>query len=278
MRISTNCELVKSDIENKIKSIKKSGFTGIEIPVTSYDRVDSVNLKNYRQIKKLIYDLKIEVVSTYKLCGWFELDGELMGIKTDNWQDIKREIEVRMQLSKEIGSNYIICVPSYSNRNHFANIEEGISRYREIIDISKKYDINPVVEFMGQTKQINTLSKCLDFLNFIDNSQKYVLDTYHVWRGTGTVRDIFDLKDPSRLAVVHVADANESISRNIHRDKDRPMPGDGFINLNDIIKHFKNIGYDGYFSLGCYLYSDNENICVDSVCNEAYKKLSELLI
>jgi sugar phosphate isomerase/epimerase len=270
MKISTNCEVINENINKKIELIKRAGFNGIEVPVTSKNKINSINLSNYKIFKNKLKDIKI--VTAYKICGWFELDGALMDVG-DCWKEIKKEIETRIKIIKEIGGREFICVPPYSHRNKFASISDGRERYEEILEISKKYDAEPVLEFMGQTKQINTLKKCIDFLDSIDKNLKYILDTYHVWRAKGSIDDIFLIKDISRIVTIHISDADPHIKRKDHRDKQRPMPGDGFLELKKIVEFFKSKEYQNYYSLGCYLYADDHESDRNLIINEAFFKL-----
>lgn len=268
-----NSDMCSGTFVEKIKSFYEAGFKGCELRVSSKDVDDCtkkfIDLKQAKELKKILNDLNLKVVSVFKLHGWFELDGKLMGVN-DNWLEIYDECKKRMEIGKELNSDYIITCPSYSHRNHYATIEEGRERYLKLIELGKQIGISPTLEFMGQTKQINTLQKCLEFLNGLDEDLKIVADSYHFWRGGGNLKDIEQL-NVKKISIVHIADADPNIKREIHKDTDRPMPTDGFLDLKKFLSYLVN--YNNFYSVGSYKYFDQPSNYVAKIAFDKIKGL-----
>jgi len=271
------CSMCQGTIFEKIKSFSSNGFQGIEIKVAtkqlSLCDKDIITISKAKDIKKCLDDYNMQVVSTYKLNGWFELDGDLMGVN-DDWNEIFDECKRRIEISKILGSKYIITCPALSNRNHHASLFDGSNRYYHLWNFGKSMGVFPVIEFMGQTKQINTLDKCIQFVELFGNIQetgmKIIVDTYHLWRGGGNLFEISKI-DCQDIAIIHLADANPQINRLEHKDIDRPMIGDGFFDLKSFVK--KTEKYSGFYSVGSYSYKD---LSCDIVAPLVFKKLKNI--
>lgn len=230
------------DIKSKIETCSKFGFKGVELWVEEIE--DDPKL-----VKKILNDNGVYACSVEKIVGWFENDGELMGVPSNHLK-IMDECKRRMELASMIGSNKIIACPSFSHRGFHAPLNQGVDYFKELVDIGKSYEIEPVIEFMGQTGQINNISSVLKFLSFIDNSRT-IVDAYHVWRGGDSMSNLFKLK-LNQIGMLHISDASGSIPRLEHKDRDRLLPGDGCIDLKGFLKNISIIGYNGNISLGVY--------------------------
>lgn len=238
--LNTNTIKSKSFID-KVEIAKQAGFNCIESDIVDICKND------FGAVRDCLEANKVEIISCFKLEGWFEVDGELMNC-ADNFEEILMESERRLKLAKALGAKYFIAAPPYSHRNHFAQIEKGAERFKQLCDLGKSIGIEVTIEFMGQTAQINTVDKCAKFLEM--TTGRMVVDSYHLWKGSGTVD--FSALDPALISIVHIADANPDIPRSIHKDVDRVLPGDGCIDFKSFFKTLRDKGYNGILSLGVY--------------------------
>jgi 2-keto-myo-inositol isomerase len=263
MKKSLNTRLIfKGNFLEKVQSAAIAGFPSIELWIDDLDRP-------LNEAKKILQDYNIKVSSLEKIDGWFEKDRGLMNVLCD--EDILAECRRRLEIAAQLECPYLICCPSFSHRGFHATIEEGLCRFNEIIDIGSTMGVEPLIEFMGQTEQINTYGKCLDFLNKLGRPARMVVDAYHIWRG-GDSMDVLSDVDITKIGLLHVSDAQFGISRTNHRDRDRVMPGDGQIDLKSFFHYLQM--FQGDVAVGVYnpIYWNGE---CNSTAIEAFDKVSK---
>lgn len=260
-------ETCHGSIQEKIQLFSSYGFTGIDIKTSNKNGDEHshlTNIKTAKEHKKILDDYGVTVTSTYKLQGWFELDGGLMGVR-DKWYEIFDECKRQIEISQILGTKYIITAPARSNRGYNASLFQGAKRYFKLWEYSKQSSVSLAMEFMGQTQQINTYDKCIDFLTLFgdlkNTNMKLILDTYHIWRGGNDILDVAKKVDLNNVGVIHLCDADTKIDRDKHMASARPVITDGGLNLKKFISHTKN--FTGYYSMGCYLYKNKS--CKDVV-------------
>lgn len=243
MQFSLNTKLIdKNSLEDKILIASKTGWGSVEL------WIDDIDCKKLTHICSILNDNNLTVSSMEKLDGWFENDGGLMGVKNDH-KSIMDECKRRMEITAELGCKYIIACPSFSHRGFKAELTQGVDHFCEMLEIGRTIGVLPTIEFMGQTAQINTIDKCLEFLQHVDDPDaKMVIDAYHLWKGQSF--DKFTSEHLKHVSVLHVSDANPNIDISEHRDRDRIMPGDGCIDLNTFAEKTKD--FNGHVCIGVY--------------------------
>ena len=264
--MSTMC-IDNASVEDKIKSIAQAGFDSIEIWLKDFN--------NTLEIKKIIKGEGIRVAETVKIEGWFELDGSLMGVK-DHWDSIFDECKKRMDITKELGSKYIVALPSRSDRGKFSSMGDGIERYMKILEYGKTIDVCPTLEFIGQSKQINNIDSALNFLKLVNDSYcKLIVDVFHIWRSGDEIEDSKKIPIES-ISLLHLHDATADHHRSEYKDRHRVMPGDGILNLKEFIEIFNKKGFTGDVSLGVYNH-DNWNRDPYEVAIEGFFKMKKIM-
>ena len=256
-------------LESKLEACAKAGFEFVEL---WHDEVLEFGVSRSRA---LLRKLNLKVSSLEVLRGWFELDGGLMGVD-DRESSIFEACRERMQIASDLECPFVIACPSFSHRGKFSSLEEGAQRYLRLLDLGDSLGVCPALEFMGQTGQINSLRKAVEFYNLVSDSRmKLVIDAYHIWR-SGNESSGLDRIPSSNLALFHVSDAQPNIPRQEHRDRDRVLPGDGCINLKDFLIYANLINSEAVLSIGVYnpMYWDKDPILT---AETAYIKTNNLL-
>lgn len=223
--------LPQNDIFEKIKMASFCGFQGIE---PWFHELSETPLS---EIKQCLTQHKIELSSMQQLRGWFELDGHAMKNRTQSWLQILKECEKRMVLAKELNCPYIIAVPPIDNKGILCSFEDGAKRFKQLINLGSEIGCLPLIEFCGQTSRIRDVSSCLKFMQLVDHENcKMILDAYHLWRCGNDMSQALWINH-SDVLLLHVSDANPLIERQNHKDKDRIIPGDGIIDLNQFLQY-----------------------------------------
>lgn len=234
-------------IKQKISIASKNKWDGLEL------WVDDITNCEYKlsEINHMMKDAGLDCPTLIKINGWFENDGELMGVK-NNHVSIMDECRRRLEIAKELGCKYLIACPSFSHRGFFASENQGVDYFLELLEIGREIGVLPTIEFMGQTGQINTVESCSRFLDKVNQPDaKMVVDSYHLWRGAGTVEN-FNSVPLERISVLHISDADPNISRCDHMDRNRLIPTHGCIDLKRFAEICKNKKYNGHICVGVY--------------------------
>lgn len=244
IKFALNTLMLNPDLNilEKIKIASKAGFCGIEPWINE--------LTSPSDIKKCCSDYGISIPTVELLNGWFENDGELMGVKNSH-DAIIEECKRRMNICADIGAEWIICTPSFSHRNHFGSWDQGVEYFRELITLGEVTGCKPTIEFMGQTGQIYNFDLCKKFIEDVGHDARMIIDSYHLWRGGGKIDD-FNGVNKEKISVFHISDADKNIIRENHMDRDRVMPLDGHINLFLFANLIHDIEYDGFVNIGVY--------------------------
>lgn len=254
------------NIFDKIKIASKNKFLGIE------PWINELEYENLKDVLNCCKDHGIEICTVEQIRGWFENDGELMGV-ADNHHEILEECKRRMNICASLECKWIIATPAFSHRNHFSSWEQGVVYFNELWNIGKEIGCLPTIEFMGQTKQINNFSKCEKFLKDVDKGTM-IIDAYHLWKSGGQMDEFINF-DKEKISAFHISDADKNISRENHMDRNRVMPTDGQIDLYKFAEAVKATGFSGFVNAGVY----NKNLWdrdPNEVCIKLYESLSKL--
>ena len=253
-------------IFDKIKIASKNNFLGIE------PWINELEHENCKDVLSCCKDYGIEICTVEQICGWFENDGELMGV-TDDHYHILEECKRRMSICASLECKWIIATPAFSHRNHFSSWEQGVVYFNELWNIGKEIGCLPTIEFMGQTKQINNFSKCEKFLKDVDKGTM-IIDAYHLWKSGGQMDEFINF-DKEKISAFHISDADKNISRENHMDRNRVMPTDGQIDLYKFAEAVKSTGFNGFVNAGVYnkkLWDQDPN----EICIKLHDSLSKL--
>lgn len=253
----------------KIRVAGESGFDGIEPWVNEFE------LLSIKDVVKCCNDYNILIPTMIKIAGWFEDDGGLMNVG-DNHDEIIEECKRRMDLSVSVGCGWIVAVPCFSHRGKVGEWNKGVDYFCELMDIGKVIGCDPTIEFIGQTDLINNFSICKKFIDEVGNGCRMVIDSYHLWRGGGSVDDFVGI-DASQVSVFHISDADRMILREDHRDSDRVMPLDGKIELEKFAMNVKNVDSNCFVNIGVY----NKKLWLMNsfeMCRDSLKRLRKLFL
>ena len=107
MKFCINTAMLSFDLDifEKIKIASRNKFVAIE------PWIDELKFKNSKDIVKCCEDYNIQIPAVQQLVGWFENDGELMGV-SDNHKDIIDECKRRTNVKVwKTFTNVFNCLP-----------------------------------------------------------------------------------------------------------------------------------------------------------------------
>ncbi len=228
---------VESVVE-KIQIAIEAGYEGIELwhdDLTAYE-TDKGSLKD---LKKLLDDNNLTVVTTIALHGWIDSTG------TD-YEQALADASAKMEQAARIGATHIIASPP---RGVVVDMDEAARRYHTLLELGKKYGVKPAMEFLGFVDGINQIQDAWEIVTKANHPDgTIVLDSFHLYRGGSDINDMKQIPG-DKIAIFHINDAPPSSDRESQSDKDRVYPGDGILPLSEMVQILRDVGYNGYISL-----------------------------
>lgn len=225
-------------ILEKIRIAAETGYRAIEL---WHDDIDLYLQSGGKidDIRKAVDDNGLIVPTTIFLKGWWDNTGEAYAKAMD-------EIKRRLAQAAVVGAPHAIAGPPLEGAGDF---DHGARQYRKLLEVGRQFGVKPVMEYLGFAKEVNTIAIAIEIMEKSDDPDATtVIDPFHCHRGGGGIEDIARLK-PAQIAISHFNDCPAHPPREVQRDPDRVMPGDGVVDLKRYVKLLKDTGYDRCISL-----------------------------
>ncbi|QZY53607.1 sugar phosphate isomerase/epimerase family protein [Crassaminicella profunda] len=231
-----------STLEKDLEFCEKHGYDLIEI------RIDQ--LKDY---------LKRNTVED--LVGFFENSHikpfafnalEFISFRTEEkFNEIIKDLEFICEVGEKIGCNQAVVVPTFDVGAYTVEEikKETVDKINVLADIAEKRNFKLAFEFVGYPNcSVNRFEQAYDIVKTVNKDHVgIVLDCFHFHAMLSKLSDLKEI-DVNKLFIFHIDDA-ENLPFGALRDDKRLWPGDGFIDLDGILKTLKEIGYNKMVSI-----------------------------
>ncbi len=149
-----------------------------------------------------------------------------------------------------LGAENLIVVGGARNHHTIRHSRRLVTEaLRELSEFAMLHGVRlsllPMHNFFAPTWTfLHTLDETLELLDNVNHpSVGLAFDTYHLWREPHLIERIPELVPLT--GVVQISDSR----RAPQTDSDRCFPGEGRIPLHDIVRAFRQAGYEGYFDV-----------------------------
>lgn len=239
MQLSMNeaTALKRSSLEKDLELCEKYGYDKIEIRtmdcLPEYLKTHTVDdLANYFKT----HHVKPYAFNT--LCFFNNRTAE-------EYQKVLEELQYMCEVGRKIGCNTIITVPTVELKK-VTRVEirkSCIQTLSEMADLAKPYGMRISVEFIGHpAASVNTFGEAYDIIREVNRDNLGItLDCFH-FHGMDSRLEDLKKADGSKIFVVHLNDTEDFPIGSL-LDEDRIWPGEGCINLDDILSTLKKIGF-----------------------------------
>lgn len=224
-----------------IEIASKAGYDGVELWIN--DIKDWLAKGNSLQsLAAFIKAKNIRVENAISFTTWMVDD------------DVQRragivEMEEEMKMVSALGCRRIAAPPLGLKAGEPINVEHAGERYREILQLGRKHNVMPLLEFWGASGTLYNFSQALAIAAAANDSEARILpDVYHLFRG-GSGFNCLQLVNGKVIDVIHMNDypANKPVLE--QTDSDRVYPGDGVAPLKQILQSLKAMGGTKVLSL-----------------------------
>ena len=265
MKLALNTVTIQpAPLFDKIVAASKVGFEGIEFHV--YEIFDYlIDGGTLSDLKLIIADAGLEIPSMLGFRNWGDLRGH-------DYQIHLHEARLRLRLCANLGCPHLVCsTPMY--QSDWSNLHE---RYTDLLEIGREEGCTPAFEFIGHYASITNLADAETMLSRTGHPDAcHCLDAFHLWNG-GSAREDFKAVPADSIAHFHIDDASPDKPQGQQDDGDRVMPGDGQIDLSNMLSVLREKGYDKWLSLELFDRDLREKPPTE-VAREGYEKIALLL-
>jgi len=223
----------------KVEIAAQAGYQAIELWHAEVD-VYCQNGGTLKDLKHRLADRGLQLPSMIYLKGWFETQGAEFD---EAWAECRR----RMRQAAELGSGICVAGPPLGP----VNLEQGIARYRRLLQLGRELGVRPSLEFLGFADEFHTLEIAARVALAVDDPDaSVVVDPFHLYRGGSGIEALAHVGlTGAQLGILHFNDAPANPPREQQHDRDRVLPGDGCLPLVRYLQLARDLGYQGALSL-----------------------------
>lgn len=234
--------LNNSTLEKDLELCEKNGYDGIEI---RFDKLREYLQQHTVEHLKSFFDRnRIKPFALNALVFFNFRDQE-------GFKEMKDELLFACQIGEIIDCKTVIVVPSLDIGDYTkAQIkEETVRALRELSDIAQPYGVKLALEFIGYPNcSVNTFGQAYEIVQETNRENVgIVLDCFHFHAMGSRIEDL-KKADPAKIFVFHIDDC-EDLPIGALRDHHRVWPGDGGVNLDEILSALTEIGYGEMVSI-----------------------------
>jgi 2-keto-myo-inositol isomerase len=239
MKLSFNgATTMKADLATDIRAAAAAGFDYVEIWAAKLRKFLQEN--STAGLKALFAENGIKPLSINSIEHVTFRDAAA-------YVQIRAECEELSSIAEAIGCPYVVLVPGKlpaGGLSSYEVIEESVQVLRELASIGERHGVALAFEFLGQKDcSVQTVELASEIVSKVNRKNiGLVIDSFHFHTGGSTIKMIEAL-DPKSLFIFHINDAEDLPCERL-TDANRLLPGLGILPLKEIIRAFRQIGYD----------------------------------
>ncbi|HSK99771.1 MAG TPA: sugar phosphate isomerase/epimerase family protein [Rubrobacteraceae bacterium] len=152
------------------------------------------------------------------------------------------------RLIRELGADKMIVGTDGPEQNSVGALDAVASAMWNLAEATEDVGVDIAIEF-NWSPIVKSLQSAVRVAQVADHPRVGVLfDTAHYHVTPTKLRDIDD-SSVRYIKHVHLDDMPDTPADLVHRDFDRVLPGQGVIDLPEIVSALERNGYEGYFSI-----------------------------
>lgn len=243
-RFCLNTSTISGQKQGLLKSLEiasAAGYEGVELWVSDI----KAHIKQGNAVDTLAKAIKgnrLTVENAISFTTWMVSDPAQR-------KEGLRELEEEMKILAALGCRRIAAPPSGVDGSRQVDPVQAGSYYREILELGRKYDVMPQLEFWGASGTLYSLGQALAIAAAADDPDARLLpDVYHLFRG-GSGFNGLKLVSGRAIEVIHMNDYPGNKPVHEQTDADRIYPGDGVAPLKQVLRDLRAMGGTKVLSL-----------------------------
>ena len=164
--------------------------------------------------------------------------------RREHWEHFRR----RLNVCHALGVSTLVVAGDMNGPLSPEDFERANLSLSQAAAIAGEYEIRVALEFQSQAVMANNLQTAAAIVAELGlPNLGLCFDVFHYYLGPSKFEDLAYLS-PANLFHVQLSDLSGQ-ARELAADADRILPGDGDFQLEPIVDHLRQIGYQGYVSL-----------------------------
>lgn len=164
--------------------------------------------------------------------------------RTVTWDHYRRRLELLQALN--VGT--LVITADFVTEPSAEDFGAAATSLVEASELARAHGVRLALEFQKAARFCSSLDTTLALIAQSEAANLGVcLDLFHYYTGPSKFEDLAYLT-PENLAWVQLSDLG-GVPRELAKDSDRILPGDGDFQIGPILEHLGRIGYKGYLSL-----------------------------
>ena len=222
-----------------VQAFASAGFRAMEVWLTKLE----THLENHSlaDTKRLLVDQQMTLAAASYQGGLLLSQGEQRRVHFDHFCR-------RLELCQGLDISLVLVVADFTGDVDQTSLERSVVSLKQAAQWAAGFDVRLALEFRGSASFCSSLSTALGLVTQCREPNLGInVDIFHYYTGPSKLEDIA-LLPAEKLVFVQIADL-AGVPRELARDSDRILPGDGEFQLVPILEQIGNLGYDGYVSL-----------------------------
>ncbi len=230
---------LSTPISQELTAYSRAGWTSVELWLTKLEQhLENVPLP---EVCRHLSDLGLTPAAASLQGGLLTSVGDQREV---HWSRFQKRLEILQALSIPV----LVIAPDFWTEADETSLGRAIASLAAASELSRPFGVRLALEFTRGGTFCTSLDTALALVAQAAQPNLGVcLDIFHYYTGPSKFEDLGYL-DASNLAWVQVSDL-AGTPRELARDSDRILPGDGDFQLIPILDHLSRIGYDGGVSL-----------------------------
>ncbi len=239
VHMSMFCKTWQDDVSQYFPKLKQAGFDGVEISLFGAEE------NKLKQVFKSAQSEGLEIICGTGIGVQTDISSEDMSVHQNGIDYLKSAVDLA-QFAGAKNINGVLYAPWQAfaigeNRNE--RWQRSAKALQVVSDYAKTANISLNCEVLNRFESdfINTLDEASEFLKLIDKDNvKILADTFHMNIEENSIPKALE-ENITNIGCIHVCENH------------RGVPGTGQINWEQITKKLKEIGYDGYLDMECFV-------------------------
>jgi sugar phosphate isomerase/epimerase len=222
-----------------VAAFADAGCPGMEVWLTKLET--HLETHSLADTRKLLEDRHMSLAAAAYQGGLLLSQGEQRRAHYDHFRK-------RLELCGALGIGTMIVAADFAEPVEPSSLERAVVSLTQAAQWAAGYNVRLALEFRGKNVFCASLDTALALVAQCGEPNAGVnFDVFHFYTGPSKFEDLQWLTK-GNLAHVQLCDLS-GVSRELARDADRVLPGDGDFHLEPILNRFREIGYEGWVSL-----------------------------
>jgi 2-keto-myo-inositol isomerase len=222
-----------------VQAFSAAGFRAMEVWLTKLEtHLDKHSLADTR---KLLEDQQMNPAAASYQGGLLLSQGEQRKAHFDHFRK-------RLEICQSLGIPQLLVIADFLGETNSTSLERALVSLKQAAQWAAGFDVRLGLEFRSSAAFCKSLDTALALVTqYHEPNLGICLDLFHYYTGPSKLEDL-KLLTKETLSFVQVCDL-AGVPRELARDADRILPGDGDFQLAPIIERLREIDYEGYVSL-----------------------------